>query len=50
MINADIAGRDYQNEAIRRVTDGVDAAKRKFLLVMATATGKTRQPLPSSTP
>lgn len=41
-INADIAGRDYQNEAIRRVTEGVDAAKRKFLLVMATGTGKTR--------
>ncbi|RYE65752.1 MAG: DEAD/DEAH box helicase, partial [Oxalobacteraceae bacterium] len=37
-----IAGRDYQNEAIRRVTEGVDAAKRKFLLVMATGTGKTR--------
>lgn len=42
MISADIAGRDYQNEAIRRVTEGVDAAKRKFLLVMATGTGKTR--------
>lgn len=41
-INANIAGRDYQNEAIRRVTEGVDAAKRKFLLVMATGTGKTR--------
>ncbi len=41
-INADIAGRDYQNEAIRRLTEGVDAAKRKFLLVMATGTGKTR--------
>ena len=41
-INADIAGRDYQNEAIRRVTEGVAAAKRKFLLVMATGTGKTR--------
>lgn len=41
-INTDIAGRDYQNEAIRRVTEGVDAAKRKFLLVMATGTGKTR--------
>ncbi|EWS53036.1 MULTISPECIES: type I restriction endonuclease [unclassified Methylibium] len=39
-INADIAGRDYQNEAIRRVTEGVDAAKRKFLLVMATGTGR----------
>lgn len=41
-IDAAIAGRDYQNEAIRRVTEGVDAAKRKFLLVMATGTGKTR--------
>lgn len=41
-INADIAGRDYQNEAIRRVTEGIDAAKRKFLPVMATGTGKTR--------
>lgn len=41
-INTEIAGRDYQNEAIRRVTEGVDAAKRKFLLVMATGTGKTR--------
>ncbi|QIR94362.1 DEAD/DEAH box helicase [Vibrio alginolyticus] len=41
-INADIAGRDYQNEAIRRVTEGVDEAKRRFLLVMATGTGKTR--------
>lgn len=41
-INSDVAGRDYQNEAIRRVTEGIDAAKRKFLLVMATGTGKTR--------
>jgi type I restriction enzyme R subunit len=41
-INTDIAGRDYQNEAIRRVTEGVDSSKRKFLLVMATGTGKTR--------
>lgn len=41
-IDADIAGRDYQNEAIRRVTEGIDAAKRRFLLVMATGTGKTR--------
>lgn len=41
-INENIAGRDYQNEAIRRVTEGIDAAKRKFLLVMATGTGKTR--------
>jgi len=41
-IDAGIAGRDYQNEAIRRVTEGIDAAKRRFLLVMATGTGKTR--------
>lgn len=41
-ISAAIAGRDYQNEAIRRVTEGVETAKRKFLLVMATGTGKTR--------
>ena len=41
-INATVAGRDYQNEAVRRVTEGVDTAKRKFLLVMATGTGKTR--------
>lgn len=41
-ISADIAGRDYQNEAIRRVTEDVDAAKREFLLVMATGSGKTR--------
>lgn len=41
-INADIAGRDYQNEAIRRVTEGISEAKRRFLLVMATGTGKTR--------
>ncbi|MBJ8497006.1 type I restriction endonuclease subunit R [Acinetobacter oleivorans] len=41
-INATIAGRDYQNEAIRRITEGIDDAKRKFLLVMATGTGKTR--------
>lgn len=42
IINADIAGRDYQNEAIRGVTEGIDSAKRKFLFVMATGTGKTR--------
>jgi type I restriction enzyme R subunit len=41
-IESTIAGRDYQNEAIRRVTEGIEVAKRKFLLVMATGTGKTR--------
>lgn len=37
-----IAGRDYQMEAIRRVTEAIYAARRTFLLVMATGTGKTR--------
>lgn len=41
-MNIKIAGRDYQIEAIRRVTEAIQAARRKFLLVMATGTGKTR--------
>jgi type I restriction enzyme R subunit len=41
-INSSIAGRDYQAEAIRRVAEGIEAASRRFLLVMATGTGKTR--------
>ena len=41
-INPDIADRDYQAEAIRTVLTGVQNAHRKFLLVMATGTGKTR--------
>lgn len=41
-IESRIAGRDYQAEAIRRVAEGIQAAKRRFLLVMATGTGKTR--------
>ncbi|SDU40927.1 type I restriction endonuclease subunit R [Desulfobacula phenolica] len=40
--NPDIAGRDYQTEAIRRITEAVEKSHRKFLLVMATGTGKTR--------
>lgn len=42
LINRDISGRPYQIEAIRTVLEGIDKAKRKFLLVMATGTGKTR--------
>jgi len=41
-INPEIADRDYQAEAIRTVLTGVQNARRKFLLVMATGTGKTR--------
>ncbi|MDP2653413.1 MAG: DEAD/DEAH box helicase family protein [Candidatus Omnitrophota bacterium] len=41
-INPDIADRDYQAEAIRTVLTGVQNGRRKFLLVMATGTGKTR--------
>lgn len=42
LINTDIAGRDYQIAAIRTLLENVEARKRKFLLVMATGTGKTR--------
>ncbi len=41
-INAKIAGRDYQIRAIRSVMEAIEKRKRKFLLVMATGTGKTR--------
>ncbi len=41
-INTKIAGRDYQIRAIRAVMEAIDKRKRKFLLVMATGTGKTR--------
>ena len=42
LINTDIAGRDYQIAAIRQVMEGVARKRSKFLLVMATGTGKTR--------
>ncbi|MGB1017783.1 MAG: DEAD/DEAH box helicase family protein [Chitinophagales bacterium] len=42
LINTDIAGRDYQIQAIRSVMEGIEKKKSKFLLVMATGTGKTR--------
>jgi type I restriction enzyme R subunit len=42
-INANIAGRTYQSEAIRRIAAAFGEKKsRKSLLVMATGTGKTR--------
>lgn len=41
-INTKIAGRSYQIQAIRAVMEAIEKRKRKFLLVMATGTGKTR--------
>ncbi|MBP0002788.1 MAG: DEAD/DEAH box helicase family protein [Cyanobacteria bacterium SBC] len=40
--DSDIAGRPYQQEAIRRVCNVLAANRRSALLVMATGTGKTR--------
>lgn len=40
--NADIAGRLYQLEAIKRVTEKFTVGYRKALIVQATGTGKTR--------
>ncbi len=37
-----IVERDYQLRAIQTITDGMRLKRRKFLLVMATGTGKTR--------
>jgi type I restriction enzyme R subunit len=42
LIPTDIAGRDYQIAAIRRILEEIQAKRRKLLLVMATGTGKTR--------
>ncbi len=42
LINTRIAGRNYQVTAIRAVLEAVEKRKSKFLLVMATGTGKTR--------
>lgn len=42
LINTDIAGRDYQIQAIRSVMEAIEKKQTKFLLVMATGTGKTR--------
>lgn len=40
--NPEIAGRTYQIEAIRRVTEKFEQKHRKALIVQATGTGKTR--------
>jgi type I restriction enzyme R subunit len=40
--NPEIAGRSYQLEALKRVTETFNKKARKALLVMATGTGKTR--------
>jgi type I restriction enzyme, R subunit len=42
LINPGIAGRGYQIQAIRAVMESLEQKQNKFLLVMATGTGKTR--------
>lgn len=42
LINTKIAGRNYQIASIRAVMEAIEKRKRKFLLLMATGTGKTR--------
>lgn len=37
-----IPNREYQSQAVRRVTEAMSNGRRHFLLVMATGTGKTR--------
>ncbi|WP_018024258.1 DEAD/DEAH box helicase family protein [Corynebacterium ulceribovis] len=41
-VDPTIAGRPYQQEMIRSVTEHLEAGHRRALLVMATGTGKTR--------
>ena len=42
LVNRSIAGRYYQESAIKAVCDAFDRNRRKALLVMATGSGKTR--------
>ena len=42
LINRSIAGRDYQIQGIRTLLEEIEQKRRKFLMVMATGTGKTR--------
>lgn len=49
VVDPQIAGRDYQQEMIRRVTESFEHnLKRRALLVMATGTGKTRVAIATS--
>ena len=41
-ISEEIVDRPYQIEAVKRVLEGIDKGHRKFLIVQATGTGKTR--------
>jgi type I restriction enzyme R subunit len=41
-VNEKIAGRYYQQRAVRRVAEAFESKERKALLVMATGSGKTR--------
>ena len=41
-IKKEIIDRPYQLEAVKRVLEGIDRGSRKFLIVQATGTGKTR--------
>ncbi len=41
-INPKIVDRSYQLEAVKRVLEGTEKGRRKFLIVQATGTGKTR--------
>jgi type I restriction enzyme R subunit len=42
LINNSIAGRDYQIAGIRTLLEAIESRRKKFLMVMATGTGKTR--------
>jgi len=41
-IKSEIIDRPYQIEAVKRIVEGIEKGKRRFLLVQATGTGKTR--------
>jgi len=42
IINKDIVERPYQVEGIKRILEGIEKGRRRFLIVQATGTGKTR--------